>query len=70
MLRRNIDVKSGLVNGAIGTVVAISPTRIAVKFDHLTDTRDIEQMQGKCDEELLCVSHSIPPHYSICCDNS
>ena len=39
MLRRNVNVKSGLVNGAIGTVVAISPTCIAVKFDHLTDTR-------------------------------
>ena len=47
MLRRNVDVKSGLVNGAIGTVVAISPTCIAVKFDHLTDTRDIEQVRGK-----------------------
>ena len=47
MLRRNVNVKSGLVNGAIGTVVAISPTRIAVKFDHLTDTRDIEQVRGK-----------------------
>ena len=47
MLRRNVNVKSGLVNGAIGTVVAISPTCIAVKFDHLTDTRDIEQVRGK-----------------------
>ena len=47
MLRRNVDVKSGLVNGAIGTVVAISPTCIAVKFDHLTDTCDIEQVRGK-----------------------
>ena len=40
-------MKSGLVNGAIGTVVGISPTRIAVKFDHLTDSRDIEQVLGK-----------------------
>ena len=32
---------------AIGTVVAISPTCIAVKFDHLTDTCDIEQVRGK-----------------------
>ena len=47
MLRRNVDVKSGLVNGAIGTVVAISPTHIAVEFDHLTDTRDIKQVRGK-----------------------
>ena len=46
MLRRNVNVKSGLVNGAIGTVV-FSPTCIAVKFDHLTDTHDIEQVRGK-----------------------
>ena len=72
MLRRNVNVKSGLVNGAIGTVVAISPTCIAVKFDHLTDTCDIEQVRGKfiVMKKLLCVSHSIPPHSSICCDNS
>ena len=68
MLRRNVNVKSGLVNGAIGTVVAISPTRIAVKFDHLTDTRDIEQVRGKF--IVMSISHSIPPHSSICCDNS
>ena len=30
MLRRNIDTKAGLVNGAIGTVVAISATRITI----------------------------------------
>ena len=47
MLRRNVNVKCGLVNGAIGTVVAISPTCIAVKFDHLTDTCDIEQVRSK-----------------------
>ena len=33
MLRRNIDNKAGLVNGAIGTVVAISATQITIKFD-------------------------------------
>ena len=37
MLRRNIDTKAGLVNGAIGTVVAISATQITIKFDHATD---------------------------------
>ena len=62
MLRRNVDVKSGLVNGA---VVAISPTCIAVKFDHLTDTHDIEQVRGR-----FIVMMCIAPHSSICCDNS
>ena len=44
MLRRNIDTKAGLVNGAIGTVTDIfprsltaSPTRITVKFDHRSE---------------------------------
>ena len=47
MLRRNIDVKAGLVNGAIGTVVAITTSIVSVKFDHLTDTCDIERVHGK-----------------------
>ena len=34
---RNIDTKADLVNGAIGTVVAISATQITIKFDHATD---------------------------------
>ena len=35
MLRRNIDVTVGLVNGAIGTVMGIYSTRISLKFDHI-----------------------------------
>ena len=46
MLRRNIDAKAGLVNGAIGTVVAISATQITIKFDHAIDTYDIEQVRS------------------------
>ena len=37
MLRRNIDVKSGLLNGAIDTVLAVLPSCISVNFDHLSD---------------------------------
>ena len=44
MLRRNIDTKAGLVNGTIGTVVAISAIRITSKFDHATDPYDIERV--------------------------
>ena len=33
MLRRNIDTKMGLVNGAISTVLNIKPTQIVVQFD-------------------------------------
>ena len=43
MLRRNIDTKAGLVNGAIGTVDAISATQITIKFDHATDPYKIER---------------------------
>ena len=46
MLRRNIDTKAGLVNGAIGTVVAISATQITIKFDHATDPYKIERVKS------------------------
>ena len=46
MMRRNIDTKAGLVNGAIGTVVAISATPITIKFDHATDRYKIERVKS------------------------
>ena len=39
MLRRNIDTKSGLVNGAIGTVLSITLNHVTVKFDHISEGR-------------------------------
>ena len=47
MLRRNLDVKGKLVNGAIGTVCGIYPTRISVKFDHISTSCDIEKQRSK-----------------------
>uniref|UniRef100_A0A1X7TWZ8 ATP-dependent DNA helicase n=1 Tax=Amphimedon queenslandica TaxID=400682 RepID=A0A1X7TWZ8_AMPQE len=44
MLRRNIDVTVGLVNGAIGTVMGIYATRISIKFDHIDIPCDIERV--------------------------
>uniref|UniRef100_A0A1X7U9J7 ATP-dependent DNA helicase n=1 Tax=Amphimedon queenslandica TaxID=400682 RepID=A0A1X7U9J7_AMPQE len=35
MLRRNINVTVGLVNGAIGSVMGIYATRMSVKFHHI-----------------------------------
>ena len=35
MLRRNIDITMGLVNGAMGTVVGIYSTHVLIKFDHI-----------------------------------
>lgn len=47
MLRRNIDTKSGLVNGAIGTVVSIANSHIRVKFDHLDQAYEVERVRCK-----------------------
>ena len=38
--------KLALVNGAIGTVVAISATQITIKFDHATDPYKIERVKS------------------------
>ena len=35
MLRRNIDTKAGLVNGAIGTVLCIAAQHVMVQFDNI-----------------------------------
>ena len=47
MLRRNIDTKHGLVNGAIGTIVAITSQRITVKFDHIIEPYPVERVKSK-----------------------
>ena len=46
MLRRIIDTKAGPVNGAIGTLMAISATQITIKFDHATDPYKIERVKS------------------------
>uniref|UniRef100_A0A1X7T2L0 ATP-dependent DNA helicase n=1 Tax=Amphimedon queenslandica TaxID=400682 RepID=A0A1X7T2L0_AMPQE len=47
MLRRNIDVTVGLVNGAIGTVMGIYATHISIKFDHIDVPCDIERVTSR-----------------------
>ena len=47
MLKRNIDVKAGLVNGAIGMLLAVLPSRVTIKFDHLSAPCDIKKVKGK-----------------------
>ena len=47
MLQRNIDTKQGLVNGAIGTVTAISSQKLMIKFDHIDNPCTTEKVRGK-----------------------
>uniref|UniRef100_A0A1X7VXB4 OTU domain-containing protein n=1 Tax=Amphimedon queenslandica TaxID=400682 RepID=A0A1X7VXB4_AMPQE len=47
MLRCNIDVTVGLVNGAIGTVMGIYATPISIKFDHIDVPCDIERITSR-----------------------
>ena len=47
MLRRNIDTRSGLVNGAVGTVMAIKAHHISVQFDGMQYPYDVERVKSK-----------------------
>uniref|UniRef100_A0A1X7TAY7 Uncharacterized protein n=1 Tax=Amphimedon queenslandica TaxID=400682 RepID=A0A1X7TAY7_AMPQE len=45
MLCCNVNVEKGLVNGALGTVQAISGTCITVKFNKLANPSEIEKVK-------------------------
>ena len=47
MLRCNIDTASGLVNGAIGTVLAITSRRVTIKFDNIDKPYNVEKVSRK-----------------------
>ena len=47
MLCSNIDTKAGLVNGAIGTVLAITSKHVSVKFDNIDKPYDVEKVSRK-----------------------
>ena len=47
MLRRNIDIKIGLVNGSLGSVQAINSDYITVKFDHLDKAYHVEMVKSR-----------------------
>ena len=46
MLRHSIDTKTGLVNGALGTVLSISSERVSVQFDHVSKPYDVDKVQS------------------------
>ena len=47
MLHRNIDTKTGLVNGALSMVLSISSERVAIQFDHVSEPYDVDKVQTK-----------------------
>uniref|UniRef100_A0A1X7V5S8 ATP-dependent DNA helicase n=1 Tax=Amphimedon queenslandica TaxID=400682 RepID=A0A1X7V5S8_AMPQE len=47
MLRCNVSVEEGLLNGAFGTVQAILATCITDKFDRISNPCEIEQIKRK-----------------------
>uniref|UniRef100_A0A1X7UND0 ATP-dependent DNA helicase n=1 Tax=Amphimedon queenslandica TaxID=400682 RepID=A0A1X7UND0_AMPQE len=47
MLRCNIYVTGGLVNGAIGTVIVLMLHIISIKFDHIDVPCDIEWVTSR-----------------------
>ena len=47
MLRRNIDTNTGLVNGAIGTVLSIRKDHVSVQFDHISEPYDVEKVKSR-----------------------
>ena len=47
MLRRNVHTNAGLVNGAIGTVLAVGPEHVSVQFDHVSEPYDVERVKSR-----------------------
>ena len=47
MLRRNIDTKNCLVNGSIGSITAITPHCVTVKFDHIPNPYTVQRIKSK-----------------------
>ena len=47
MLRRNIDTKAGLVNGAIGTVLSVAAQHVMVHFDNVPSPCKVEKVKSR-----------------------
>ena len=46
-IRRNIDTKAGLVNGAIGTVLSIAALHVTVQFDNVPAPCNIDKVRSR-----------------------
>ena len=47
MLRCNVNTKTGLVNGAIGTVLSITVKHVIVQFDHISEPYNVEKVKSR-----------------------
>ncbi len=47
MLHLNIDTKTGLINGAIGTVCAITVNHVTVQFDHISEPYHVGKVKSR-----------------------
>ena len=60
MLRRNIDTATGLVNGAIGTVLEIKTHHIAVQFDGRDEPHKLERVKSRFMNKLYVHRKQFP----------
>ena len=71
MLRRNVNTNAGLVNGAIGTVVAIRPDCISDKFDHINKPYHVKRVeQIHSHEEFLRLLKAVSADFGLHCNHS
>ena len=57
ILRRNIDTKAGLVDGALGTVPSITFEYVTVQFDHMNDPYKVEIVKSRFMVMKNCVQN-------------
>ena len=47
MLHCNIDTETGVVNGAIGTILSISVNCVTAQFVHISESYDVEKVRSR-----------------------